>query len=264
MARILKEANAMTRHRARLQRTVILILLLTLSLAGWTYMLQAHDHSVGLAPMHHATTASSSHSWSLLGFTTAFIVWAVMMIAMMTPSVIPMVLGFIRIRQRARVRHLYGSAMAFLSGYFLIWLLFCALATAAQFELQTLALLSPTLESQNILLSAVLLLLAGLYQFTPWKAACLKHCRTANGVLADCHRNAARVGIHHGFNCVGSCWALMIMMFAVGVLNLPWMAIITLIVVLEKVLPINPIWLRCSTGLAFSAWGGWLLMPIWM
>ncbi len=258
----MRKVKAMTRHRAGWQQIVTLILLLILSLAAWSYLLQVHHHPTGLAPMHHAMTASSSHAWSLIDFATAFLMWAVMMIAMMIPSVIPMVLGFIRMRQRIHLGHLYTGAMAFLVGYFLVWLLFCALATAAQCELQALALLSPTMESQNLLLSAVLLILAGLYQFTPWKAICLKHCRTADSSPADCHRNAVSAGLHHGFNCVGSCWALMMLMFAVGIMNLAWTGIITLIVVSEKVLPINPLWLRCSTGLAFLIWGGWLLVPI--
>ncbi len=247
-----------------LQQTVILLMLLAISSAAWSYMLLAHHHSISMAPLHHSMAASGSYSWSLTDFTATFVMWAVMMIAMMTPSVIPMVFGFLQVRGGKILRHPYAFALVFLVGYFFVWLGFCVLTTAAQCQLQAFALLSPMMESQNVILSAVLLILVGLYQFTSWKAACLNHCRVLDDLGEECHRLPLTVGLHHGFYCVGSCWALMVMMFAVGVLNLPWMAIITLIVVMEKTLPIRPIWLRCSSGLAFLIWGGWLLMSLWI
>ncbi|NOT10615.1 MAG: DUF2182 domain-containing protein [Methylococcaceae bacterium] len=259
-----KQVEIMPLNSYRLQQAVILFMLLAISSAGWIYMLSAHHHSMTMAPLHHSMTASAPHTWSLTDFTATFVVWAVMMIAMMTPSIIPMVFRFLQVRRGKTLRYPYAFALAFLVGYFFAWLGFCVLSTAAQCQLQAFALLSPMMESQNVILSAVLLILVGLYQFTRWKAACLNHCRVPNDLTKECHRDPIIVGLHHGFYCVGSCWALMVMMFAVGVLNLPWMVIITLIVVMEKTLPINPLWLRCSSGLGFFIWGGWQLMPFWI
>jgi predicted metal-binding membrane protein len=110
----------MTPSRASLQRLVILIFLLTLSLAARAYLLLEHHHSVSVAPMHHTPhsgLASHAQTWSVVHFTAVFVAWAVMMTAMMTPSVIPMVLGFIRIRQRTLLRHPYMATVAFLLGH---------------------------------------------------------------------------------------------------------------------------------------------------
>ena len=162
--------------------------------------------------------------------------WAVMMIARMTPSVIPMVFGFVQVlRLRNFNFNSYLGAMAFVLGYFLIWLAFCAVATVLQWQFQTLALLSPMMESRNITLNAGVLILAGLYQLTPCKAICLDHCRATVYLSQDCHNKPFIMGLHHGLYCVGSCWALMFIMFAVGVMNLLWMGLITLMVALEKV-----------------------------
>lgn len=118
------------------------------------------------------------------------------------------------------------------------------------------------MDSQNTTLSAGVFILAGLYQLTPFKAICLNHCRATSYLRQDCHNKPIIMGLHHGLYCVGSCWALMIMMFAVGVMNLLWMGLITLMVVLEKILPIKPIWLRCISGFVLLIWGGCQLIQL--
>jgi predicted metal-binding membrane protein len=188
--------------------------------------------------------------------------WIVMMAAMMLPSVMHMVLGFIKIsKQRNPNKSTYLGALFFVLGYFLIWFVFCVAMTALQWQLHELAVLTPMMESRNILFSALIMLLAGLYQFTAFKKNCLAHCREAHYLRDDCHSRPIAMGLHHGLYCVGACWALMLIMFAVGLMNLIWMGLITFMVVLEKIFPFNPVWLDYVSGLILVIWGVYLVVP---
>jgi predicted metal-binding membrane protein len=245
------------------QKAIIFFLLSASSWVAWSYMVYMHQ-TMSMETMNNSWMPPQAHqAWSSSDFTKTFAMWVVMMIAMMMPSVIPMVLGFIRIRRwRNFNHHPYLGAMVFVLGYFLIWLVFCMVATALQWQLHTFALLSPMMESRNTTLSAGVLIIAGLYQLTLCKAFCLDHCRAILYLKHDCHNKSIIMGLHHGLYCVGSCWALMLMMFAVGVMNLLWMGLITLLVALEKTLPIKPIWLRCISGFFLLFWGGGLLIQL--
>lgn len=244
------------------QNAIIIFLLSASSWVAWSYMVDMNQ-TMNMETMNNSWMPPQAHqAWSSSDFTKTFIMWVVMMIAMMMPSVIPMVIGFIRVhRWRNFNRHPYLGAMVFVLGYFLIWLVFCTVATALQWQLHTFALLSPMMESRNTILSAGVLMLAGLYQLTHCKAVCLDHCRATIYLSHDCHNKSIIMGLHHGIYCLGSCWALMLMMFAVGVMNLLWMGLITLIVALEKILPIKPR-LRCISGYVLLIWGGCLLIQL--
>ncbi len=245
------------------QRAIIFLLLTVMSGVAWWYLIFQHE-TMAMMPMAGTWMPPKAHqAWSSVDFANTFTMWAVMMAAMMMPSAMPMVFGFMRVcRMHHFSRHPSIDAMGFVWGYFFVWLVFCTIATATQWQLHSLGRLSPMMESWDTTFNAELIILAGLYQLTPCKAICLDHCRATAYPGQDCHSKPILMGLHHGLYCVGSCWALMSMMFAVGIMNLLWTGLLTLMVVLEKVVPIKPIWLRFSSGLALLAWGGYLLIPL--
>jgi predicted metal-binding membrane protein len=142
--------------------------------------------------------------------------------AMMLPSAIPMILALARIcrQQNKAVHRLTGL---FTSAYLGMWLLFSSVLTLLQWQMHGLAWLSPMMANQNPLLAAGILFLAGVYQFMPLKNACLTHCKTPMGFLLNEWQNggkgAFKMGLKHGANCLGCCWAQMLIMFAVGVMK---------------------------------------------
>lgn len=146
----------------------------------------------------------------------------------------------------ARKANRQGTPIAptavFASGYVVVWTLFSAGATVAQWALDQAALLSPMMVTTSPWVGAALLISAGIYQLTPAKDACLRHCRTPVHFISDHWRSgvagAFRMGVQHGAYCLGCCWALMGLLFFGGVMNLLWIAAITLFVLAEKVLPV--------------------------
>ncbi|MGD0959396.1 MAG: DUF2182 domain-containing protein [Methylomonas sp.] len=251
----------MRANTLRVQKTFIFLLLTGISVVTWRYMVSM-DQAMNMDNMAGAwMPPPSGQAWSTNDFINTFNMWIIMMAAMMTPSVIHMALGFIRIyKKRNPNRSAYLGSLYFVLGYFLIWLVFCVAMTALQWQLHELAVLTPMMESRNIIFSALVLVLAGLYQVTEFKAVCLAHCREAHYIREDCHSSPIGMGLHHGFYCVGACWALMLIMFAVGVMNLMWMGLITFMVVLEKIFPLKPVWLDYVSGLALVIWGCYLLV----
>ena len=148
----------------------------------------------------------------------------------------------------------------FVAGYLLAWTLFSVGATLAQWALERAALLSPMWVTTSPRLGAALLVLAGVYQLTPWKDACLRSCRSPAQFLSAHWRagtdGALRLGVLHGLHCIGCCAALMALLFVGGVMNLVWIAGISLFVLLEKTLPLGRLG-RWSVGLALIATGAW-------
>ena len=167
--------------------------------------------------------------------------WWIMMIAMMTPGAAPLVL----LHRRVMAHHGLGSAAAsalLLAGYLAAWLGFSLVATALQLGLQPAGLLSGMMWwSRSAWLSAALLAAAGLYQFSPWKHACLATCRQPARFLAEHARPGAPaafvLGLRHGAFCVGCCGALMALLFVGGVMNVLWIAALTVLALLEKLAP---------------------------
>ena len=137
-------------------------------------------------------------------------------------------------------RWLHGTVV-FAIGYLLVWTSFSAVATLLQWGLEQLAVLSPMMASTSSLLGAGLLLAAGIYQLTPFKNACLRHCRSPVHSLMQHWRRgtsgAFMMGFHHGVYCIGCCWLLMTLLFVFGVMNLVWIAVLSVFVLLEKVVP---------------------------
>jgi len=203
------------------------------------------------------------HPWSSVDFAMMLAMWVVMMVGMMIPSAVPAVMIYAQIERRAvRDGHVLAPTGVFVAGYLLAWTLFSVAATLAQWALERAALLSPMWVTTSPTLGASLLILAGVYQLTPWKEACLRHCRTPARFLAEHWRTGAsgalRLGMRHGFSCIGCCALLMALLFVGGVMNLLWIAGITLFVLLEKTLPLG----RASTwlsALGLIATGAWAL-----
>ena len=168
-------------------------------------------------------------AWNLVDLVTLFVMWSVMMVAMMLPAVSGMLLAFATINRRRRERHEPDVATAvFLCGYLLVWVGFSVLATLVQWGLQSAALLSPMMAGTSPILGGTLLIAAGIFQWTPLKDVCLAHCRSPMSfILSDWREGiggAVLMGLHHGAFCVGCCWALMGLLFVVGVMNLLWVA----------------------------------------
>ena len=232
------------------------------SAAAWAWM--AHM-SLAMADMMAGGAAQAwmpppSGPWSGYDFWMLFLMWAIMMVAMMTPTSLPMLRMF-RTMQRNRARRGLGfSSWAFLlAGYLAAWTLFSALATVGQKYLHDWLLLTPMMESRSHLFSGALIVAAGLYQWTPWKDACLNQCRSPMQFLMarwrDGAHGAAVMGLQHGLFCVGCCWLLMLMLIGLGMMNILWVVALTLFVLLERTLPPPARAFRAATGLAFLAAG---------
>jgi predicted metal-binding membrane protein len=182
--------------------------------------------------------------WSPFYAALVFAMWWVMMIAMMVPSATPMILLFTAIkRKQAASVSPSVEAWIFLGGYLLVWTGFSLVAALAQWGLERLGLLSMAMASTRAVFGGIILVGAGLYQFTPIKSACLRYCQSPVLFLSQHWRPGAlgafRMGLRHGSYCLGCCWFLMALLFVSGVMNLVWIAGIALYVACEKMLPLG-------------------------
>ncbi|HEY0838024.1 MAG TPA: DUF2182 domain-containing protein [Azospirillum sp.] len=227
--------------------------LIAATLAAWVLVLwpvlDMHGALARLMMPHGA-------AWNMANLVAVFLMWSVMMAAMMLPGAMPMLLLYDRLVRRAE-----GAARRtglFVAAYLALWTLFSLGATLAQWGLHTALLLTPMGRSTSPALTAALFLVAGLYQFTPMKRACLTGCRSPLGFLTTEWRGgdwgALVMGLRHGILCVGCCWALMALVFVGGTMNLMWMAVLTLAVTLEK-LAFGGRWFDAGLGAALFAAG---------
>ncbi len=179
---------------------------------------------------------------------TFLIAWIVMMAAMMLPSSAPMFLLYRLSAGDGTQGEL--RTLAFGTGYLLVWAAVGAIVLAAQRVLD--AAVNPDLRPLGV---AAVLLAAGAYQFTPLKATCLRACQTPADFLVRHWRGGAlgalRLGLDHGLYCLGCCWALMAVLVAAGGMGLAWVALIALIVLVEKLVP-RAIWFGRVVGVAFT------------
>lgn len=188
-----------------------------------------------------AMSAGSGWDWSR--FAPVFLMWWLMMIAMMLPSATPMVMLYLLVLRRADPgRPAARSAFAFSAGYLLAWAGFSLAATGAQFALETTGVVpNAAMMPVGGLAGALVAIAAGAYQFTPVKDRCLTLCRDPAGFVARHHRpglsGALRLGALHGAHCLGCCGALMLLLFAAGVMNLYWIVGLAVLVALEKLGP---------------------------
>lgn len=214
-------------------------------------------------PSGAAMAAPMMMAWSAADFAFMFFMWAVMMFAMMLPSVTPTVMIYERVRaKREEAGRPFVPTGSFVAGYLLAWVGFSLAATTLNWLLHAEGALSSMMGQVGPSTGGVLLILAGLFQWTPLKDVCLEHCRSPMGFLTTHWREGApgalRMGLHHGAYCLGCCWMLMVLLFALGVMNLPWVAVLTIIVLAEKVLP-GGRHLSRGLGAALIVWGLWLV-----
>jgi predicted metal-binding membrane protein len=259
----------------RRDRIIIGIALLTLILSAWLYVLRlAADMDMGGMDMTgtrivstgiNMVMTSSLQPWSGAEFALMFVMWSVMMVAMMLPSAAPMVLLYAHVGRKAAID---GEPFAptgwFAAGYLLVWFGFALAATGAQWALERAALLTPMMEGASQLVGGVLLIMAGLYQWSPLKDTCLAHCQApllfiqSHGGFRRNLLGALEIGVRHGVYCVGCCWVLMTLLFVGGVMNVLWITAIAALVFVEKATGGRLVSRAAGVGLIFG--GIWLLM----
>jgi predicted metal-binding membrane protein len=227
---------------------------------AWVYLLLGAGVGMELMDMGGGRMMAMMPEWTLAYGLVVFAMWAVMMVAMMLPSAAPVTLLIASI---ARKRREAGTALGFTTapfvlGYLGVWLAFAATATLLQWRLDAAELLSETMALGSTLVAGGVLVLAGIYQWTPLKQACLRHCRSPLDFLLHHWRDGAlgafAGGARHGVFCLGCCWMLMALLFVGGIMNLAWIAGIALIVLIEKTLPWGG-WMGRATGIVLIAWG---------
>jgi predicted metal-binding membrane protein len=242
------------------ERIVLLVVVGAVAALAWAALLMSVP-SAGSG--HHAVLLPHAHTADLVGFVQAVLMWFVMMVAMMLPPVLPwlLVLGTLSADRGSRGAS-YAAVAAFATGYFAVWLAYSVAGAALQLVLQQYALMGMDLRVGRGV-GAVVLVAAGLYQVTPLKGACLRHCRNPLSYFLSDWRDgpagAVGMGLRHGLFCVTCCWALMAIGFALGLMNLLWMAVLTAMLCVEKIAPGGRILSRLF-GVALAAWGLWLLL----
>jgi len=185
--------------------------------------------------------------------------WVTMMVAMMLPSAAPAILLYARVHRHSLDSDAALPTAAFLAGYLACWFAFALLAASLQ-----LLIASPmSMAVEGKMAASIMLVAAGAYQLSPIKDACLSRCRSPAEFITRHYRpglwGAARLGLLHGAYCVGCCWLLMALLFVGGVMNLLWVAGLTLLIAAEKLLP-GGRWIARVAGLTMIAWGGMLLL----
>jgi len=240
-------APALNRALGRDRRIVIGGLLAVIALS-WAYLLTGAGMSMP-APA----------AWTPAYFALMLVMWWLMMAAMMLPSAAPTILLFATLSRKSTERGDPAvSAVVFAAAYVIVWGGFSLLATVAQMQLDGLALLSPMMKSASVPLGAALLIAAGVYQMTPLKHACLRHCRSPIDFFARRWRRDAKgallMGLEHGGFCLGCCWVMMGLLFYAGVMNLLWVAGLALYLLLEKLAPAGLVISRFA-GVALILWG---------
>ena len=248
-------------------RAIVLAGLVGMTLLGWAYMV------FETSSMYHTGVCScagmkmsgpDTAPWSAATLPPLFLMWVEMMIAMMIPSAAPMILTFAMVnRKRREQARPYVPAGVFLLGYITAWTAFSAAAALVQWILHAKALLSQMMVSTSPLAGGALLVFAGVFQWTPLKNTCLRHCRSPLTFLMTEWREGVRgallMGLKHGAYCTGCCWLLMALLFVAGVMNLWWIAVIAAFVLLEKLAPRGLLVGKVAGGL-LVVWGIWIVV----
>jgi predicted metal-binding membrane protein len=245
-------------------KAVILTGVALITAVAWIYMAAEARRMYQTGICHCAGMKMSGpdlEPWSLGTLAPLFLMWAEMMVAMMLPSAAPMILTFALVnRKRREQQRPYVPATIFALGYLIAWGGFSALAAALQWYLHGKALLSPLMVSTSPALAGALLMAAGIFQWTPLKHACLRHCRSPLSFLMTDWREgiggAFGMGVKHGAYCTGCCWILMLLLFVAGVMNIFWIAVISVLVLAEKLAP-NGLAVGRISGGALILWGLW-------
>jgi predicted metal-binding membrane protein len=228
-------------------RTIVIASLLAVAGLAWIYLFSL---SQGMSGMEDMPGMAMSSRPAPLWLTATM--WVVMMVGMMLPTALPMILLFTVVQRRHGHKPVLMTT-TFVSGYLITWAGFALLAALLQVELGKLALLSSSATFLSSKIAGATFLLAAAYEFSPLKQRCLTQCSSPVGFITSHWRagvaGAFRMGLLHGTFCVGCCWGLMLLLFTAGVMNLAWVALLAVIVLLQKVLPYP----RVATTIAGTA-----------
>jgi len=231
--------------------------LATVTAAAWAYLLLGAGIETDMGGGQMMVMPSA---WSLPYGALISLMWWVMMVAMMLPTAAPTVLLVTTLAwdRLPNPNLVPATAMLFASGYLLVWSGFSLTATLLQWKLDNAGLLSETMAFGNGLLASTVLVAAGLYQWTPLKDACLRHCRSPTEFLIRRWRpgslGAVGMGVRHGLFCLGCCWMFMALLFVGGLMNLAWVGAISLFVLVEKAMPSGD-WMSRLGGAFLVVWG---------
>ena len=240
-------------------RFIIVTGLVLISVLSWLYIIYLYREMVVMDMNSLFFAMPMTQHWTSTDFALLFLMWLVMMIAMMTPSVSPLILIFALVnRKKKEQQSPFVHTGYLLAGYFLVWGGFSLLTTLLQWLLQQVSLLNPEMKTTSKILGSIILIAAGIFQFTALKKTCLSNCRNPIDFI---HRNwkegkggAFRMGIESGTYCIGCCWVLMVLLFFSGIMNLLWIALIAAFVLIEKTFP-YPKWISTAAGIALIAYG---------
>jgi predicted metal-binding membrane protein len=241
-------------------RHPFVLLLVAVPLVSWLWIVVMSRDMYG--SMSGASAWMMTPTWDLPHLLLLWAMWAVMMAGMMLPSASALVLVYGVAARRSRSATAAWQIYALGAGYLAVWCLFSVAATALQRGLTGLLLLSPMMEPATPVLGAVLLIVAGVYQMTPLKLACLRRCRSPFGFLMSRWRagvsGAFHIGFEHGIYCVGCCGPLMLLLFAGGVMNLAVIASLTALIAFEKMAPWGRVGAYVS-GVLLVLIGAWMI-----
>jgi len=253
--------NTVIENIVRRDRMVVLAGLAGLILMTWVYTIH-EARSVGGLDLSTCMALLQVKGWDLTEFLLLFLMWSIMMAAMMLPSVSSKVLMYAATIRRSGEGGVMKMTGIFVAGYLVAWTGYSLLASLIQLELHDAALMSPTMETTNVYIGGGVLIAAGIYQWTPLKEACLTKCRTSMHMLMvewrEGERGAFVMGLKDGLFCVGCCWMLMAIMFVVGVMNLRWIALLAVFVLVEKIAPRGELVAKAA-GVLLVVYGLWIM-----
>jgi predicted metal-binding membrane protein len=256
----------------RRDRTIVGASLAAIVLLAWTYILAGAGTGMSALHMSGIPTAMRMNGpmaamqpmpWNVGYSLLIFVMWWLMMLAMMLPSAAPVILLFAALtRKFDEAGAPYIGTGLFGSGYLAVWGGFSVLAVTLQWQLGRITLLSPMMVTTSIAIGALLLIGAGVWQLTPLKRSCLRHCRSPSEFLTrhwrEGHAGAVQMGIRHGAYCLGCCWMMMLLLFYGGIMNIYWIAGLAILVLVEKITPRGH-WVTSLIGVILIVWGGTLL-----
>lgn len=259
-------ATSLLERALRHDRALLASGLLVVVALCWAYLLAGAGVMTGM-PDDMGAVATQPVAWTPAHALAMLMMWAIMMAAMMLPGAAPMLLLFAAI---ARARQSPARRMTmtgvFALGYIAVWTAFSLAVVMLQFALERAALLSPMMQTTSTALAGTVLIAAGLYQWTPLKHACLRHCRSPLDFVLTHWREGLRgafmMGARHGVYCLGCCWVLMLLLFVGGVMNLVWIAGLALLVLAEKWVPAGH-WVGRIIGAALVMWGTGVLYALY-
>jgi predicted metal-binding membrane protein len=243
-------------------RAALIVVLILLPLVCWSWIVVMARDMYG--PMTGASAWMMTPRWDASHVLLLWTMWAVMMAGMMLPSAAPLLLLYgAAARRRSVNADAAHEIFALAAGYVTMWAIFSLLATAAQRMLSELLIVSPMMTLTSPSAAAALLFLAGAYQLTPFKSMCLRRCQSPVSFMMHRWRSgtggAFRMGIDHGGYCLGCCWALMLLLFVGGVMNLTVIAALTAFVIFEKIGPCG-VYTARITGVLLIAGSAWMLL----